>query len=141
MKANLIRLILLVGLILAASGCSQAPREAAAGELPAVPPDQVVQSFYDWFLDPTYEGIKDYHESEFVSSEYDKEMQKAGNDRPGNAFLCGAQDFPESVSVEPAAISAREARVPFLTSWGFGGEAGLRLEDGAWKIILITCNR
>ena len=132
-------------------GCSPAPASSATSEASAAAPEQVVESFYEWYLgysgNPLVDGA--YRSSEYLTGEFTQEVgeivasfEKGGYD----PFLC-AQDVPESVSVGAADVAGDEASVILREVWNPGTEyewthdveVALRMVDGAWKIAGVSC--
>src|SRR3990172_1403061 len=151
---NTKRFLLFVLLAIALSACAAtraAPSEPAATPAGVVPPEQVVEDFYGWYLgyvgDPTnprnplVDGA--YQSSEYLTPDFIAQVDAivASFDTGGyDPFLC-SQDVPESVTVEKVAPSGDEATVTVRTSFpGHTFTLQLKHIDGQWKIAGIVCS-
>ncbi len=146
-KTNLyIILGLIVVSAIALGACSSfAPNTASAGaaELPDVPAEQVVQEFYDWYINfpghPIVSGA--YAEHPLVGEELVKavEAQRQGG-LIADPILC-AQDVPDRVTAGDAVVDGSNAKVHLTTSWeGHELDVELLVVGGEWKISKVICN-
>ena len=129
-------------LILIAAACS-ARVEAAAPAAVEDPPDEVVESFYEWYLaqDTSRLGDGSYRQGEQLSETFIQQVDElvASFDEGGyDPFLC-AQDVPEWLTCGEPEIEGEKASVPVETSWGTRFEVRLALAEGDWKIADIRC--
>ena len=117
-----------------------APEEAASRT-----PEQVTQTFYNWYIhypgnvmvDKAYYGFGMYLTQDLIE-EIDGII--AGFDRGGyDPFLC-AQDVPTAVSVGPARVYEDQAWLTVYTTFpGHSLDLTLREADGNWRIDEIAC--
>ena len=139
-------LIALALIVVVGSGSLALASRPATSE---VPPEQVVESFYAWYLaypgqPPARNALADgaYASRPELAPEFVEKVDAllASFDKGGyDPFLC-AQDVPAEVAVEAATVSGSEASVPVKTSFaGHGFTVKLALEDGQWRIVDITC--
>jgi len=142
--------VLGLGLVLTLilSGC--APVYALTRERGAAP-EQVVESFYDWYLGYPGNALADgaYRSGGPLTEEFVEKVDAivASFDRGGyDPFLC-AQDFPEDLVIDRATVSGNQARVIVHQSWNDGTEYGvvrsvaveLQQIGGWWMITDIIC--
>jgi hypothetical protein len=141
-------LALAVVLMLILSGC--APVRSVLKAKGAAP-EQVVESFYDWYLgypgNPVADGA--YRSSEYLTEEFVEKVDAiiASFDQGGyDPFLC-AQDIPGDLIVGDAVLSGDEASLVVHEVWNVGTEyesvhdvtVELQTVDGAWKIADVLC--
>ena len=129
------------------------------GDCPAITPAapaEVVQAFYNWYLDfmsdrssgdfinPPVGGL--YRDSEYLSADFiaqvDADLANMGELGGADPILL-AQDIPVRVEVQEANVSAGEATVVLLRYWGGNPDPSpmvvhLRQENGRWLINNIT---
>lgn len=51
MKIKLVLFTILFGVSLFLISCDKAPQEPISTQPPSIPPEQIVQSFYNWYID------------------------------------------------------------------------------------------
>jgi hypothetical protein len=155
MKAKQLSLLVLgaaLALSIVSAGCRPAPVSSATSEPSAAAPGEVVERFYEWYVDYPGNPLADgaYRSSEYLAGEFVQKVDGiiASFDQGGyDPFLC-AQDVPASFTIEPATVSGDEASVVMHEIWNPGTEVELvhdltvtlRIVDGAWKIVGITCS-
>ena len=129
------------------------------GDCPAITPAapaEVVQAFYNWYLDfmsdrssgdfinPPVGGL--YRDSEYLSADFiaqvDADLANMGELGGADPILL-AQDIPVRVEVQEANVSAGEATVVLLRYWGGNPEPSpmvvhLRQENGRWLISSVS---
>ncbi len=129
-----------------ATGQSSPLRDASALAAPAQTPDEVAQTFYDWYLayaqaanallDKSYR-VNNYLAPELIAR-IDKTVSALG-DTGFDPFLC-APEIPASITVGPAKISGDRAQVVARTSlddhWL---DLSLVRVAGRWQITEIGC--
>lgn len=122
-------------------------------------PEEVVASFYNWYLgyigEPASEEMRNplvdraYRSSEYLTEEFIQKVDGILDSFVGGGydpFLC-AQDIPGSFTVDEAVVSGEEASVVVHEIWNPGTQyeritnigVHLRLMDGQWKIADIMC--
>jgi hypothetical protein len=117
------------------------------GASAAEPPEQVVETYYDWYLDyargtgnPLVDGA--YRDSAYLTAGLVQKVDSLLDSFAGGGydpFLC-AQDIPESLTAEPVAGTATEASVLVRTSFeGHEFTVELVLVDGRWLIDDVFC--
>jgi hypothetical protein len=168
------RRFLMIGLIsilsLTISACGWAAQADAAGQIPenkepptTLPlyesttpfnaPEDVVSSYYDWYLSyccdvaaqmtrsPLVDGA--YHGSDYLTENFKTEVDLLLASFEGygyDPFLC-AQDIPDSITLETVDISGDEATVVAHGSWeGHEMLVLLKLVDREWKIDDVICH-
>jgi hypothetical protein len=125
---------------------------------PRLSPQEVVQRFYDQYLEDTrdtatgpmrnwlVDGL--YRTSSYLAPEFVQKVDEivASFDRGGyDPFLC-AQDIPGSVTADQVVISGEEATVVVHQVWNPGTEyesvrdltVALKVTDGQWKITGVS---
>jgi hypothetical protein len=141
---------LLLGLalicVLFLGACSSTETNSPASgpvELPAVPAEQVVQEFYDWYStypgNPIVSGA--YQEHPAVGESLVKTIEEARKDGlMADPIIC-AQDIPDSFTVWEAVVDGSTARVHVLSSWA-GHELDVELQPsgGEWVINRVICS-
>jgi hypothetical protein len=149
MKTKLFTLfVLLIGLAVVSTGCGSEAAQASTD----VPPEKVVESFYEWYLgyigdrasdemrNPLVDGA--YRSSEYLSEAFVQKVDDllASFEHGGyDPFLC-AQDIPESISADKAMVSGDAASVMVHTSFaGHSLQVDLQQFEGQWKISDIIC--
>jgi hypothetical protein len=143
--------VLFVGLSVLTAACSSFTADAST----EVPPEKVVEDYYNWYLDyigDRFSGEmrnplidKAYRDSDYLSEAFVQkvdgilasfENQPAGGYDP---FLC-AQDIPESITVDEAQVSGNEASANVETSFaGHSFSVDLEKVDGQWRITDVNC--
>jgi len=108
----------------------------------AATPEQVVESFYNWYLSYTQNtgnvlADRAYQASEHLTEAFVKKVDKllASFDKGGyDPFLC-AQDVPQSFIIKDTVVSGDAAQVVVRTSFeGHRFTVTLRRTDEVWKI-------
>jgi len=136
-------------LAVALSGCAPV-RALSKPRTPA--PQEVVESFYDWYLSYPGNVIADgaYGSSEYLTESFVEKVDEtiASFDKGGyDPFLC-AQDIPGDVVVDDeAVVSGGEATVVVHQVWNPGTEyesvhdltVVLQTVNGQWRIADILC--
>jgi len=151
-----VALSVVAGLSLLLSGCSPAAAPSAATATPA----EVVTGFYGWYLDyigePGSEEMRNplvdgaYRSSEYLAAEFVRQVDDllASFEQGGyDPFLC-AQDIPDQLTFDEAAIFGDEATVAVHEVWNAGTpyeavtslQVVLRRVDGRWRIADIICS-
>jgi hypothetical protein len=142
---SIVIIFLAVGLLLV--GCSQLKLPDASPVDPlAMTPEEVVESFYNWYLEypgnPTVDGA--FKESPFLAETKIKSVEEELQlrmDGGADPFMC-AQDLPEKIYAQPAEIEAAQARVRVNSTFvGHTFLVELEVQDGEWKIVHILCGR
>ncbi|MGD9029403.1 MAG: DUF3828 domain-containing protein [Anaerolineae bacterium] len=130
------------------SGCASV-RALAGGKTAA--PEEVVESFYDWYLQYPGNVIADgaHRSSQYLTEGFVEKVdagvasfEKGGYD----PFLC-AQDVPGDLIVGEAEVSGNQARVTVQEVWNPGTEfefvkevvVELEMMGGGWTIANIIC--
>ena len=134
------------------AGCGPVPVSSATLESTPASPEQVVESFYAWYLDDTGNVLSGgaYRASEHLTGELVQQVDGivASFDRGGyDPFLC-AQDVPARFTVDELVASDEEATVVVHEIWNPGTEfesvldiaVTLRMVDGVWKIAHVACS-
>jgi hypothetical protein len=134
MNAKPIFILFAIALILA--GCAG---RAAAGA-PQESPEQVVQQFYNWYLDERESAPKDARQSGVLTADLSGRIEASRLSGEPVNFVC-AQDFPENVTVGSASLEGDQASVPVETSWGGRLEIRLLASEGEWLIDEVQCLR
>jgi hypothetical protein len=120
----------------------------------AATPEQVVESFYNWYLSyiqNTGNVLADgaYQSSEHLTEGFVENVDKllTSFDKGGyDPFLC-AQDVPQNIAVGEATVSGETAEVQVTEVWNAGTKhelvryimVELQLVDGRWLIADIGC--
>jgi hypothetical protein len=138
MNAKPIFILFAMALILA--GCSGRPAARAAAGAPQESPEQVVQQFYNWYLDERESAPKDARQSGVLTADLTCRIEASRLSGELVNFVC-AQDFPESVTVGSASLEGDQASVPVETSWGGRLEIRLLAFEGEWLIDEVQCLR
>ena len=149
MKTKLFTLfVLLIGVLISATGCNSEPASAST----EVPPEAVVQSYYDWYLSYIGDRFSDnfrnplvdraYRDSEQLSPAFVEKIDALLDSFNGagyDPFLC-AQDIPTRITVQEATVTGDSASTVVNTDF-FNHQFGVYLlkVDGAWKISDIVC--
>jgi hypothetical protein len=130
------------------SGCAPV-RALTRGKTAA--PEEVVESFYDWYLQYPGNVIADgaHRSSQYLTEGFVEKVdavvasfEKGGYD----PFLC-AQDMPGDLIVGHAEVSGNQAKVTVQEVWNPGTEVEfvkevvveLQMMGGAWTIANIIC--
>lgn len=145
--------------LLAVTSCATGPTAPTAPDTDTAAvqpaPEEVVQEFYDWYLDyigdrssgefrnPLVDGA--YQDAPNMADEFVAEVdtllaeqreQQAGGYDP---FLC-AQDIPTTIDVGSAQITADTAVVPVTTDFAdHGFTVELTRVDDTWEIRNVVC--
>jgi hypothetical protein len=140
-----------MALSIVVAGCRPAPASSATLESTPASPEQVVESFYAWYLDDAGSALSGgaYRSSEYLTGELVQKVDEivASFDKGGyDPFLC-AQDVPARFTVDEPVMSDGEATVVVHEIWNPGTEyesihdveVVLRMAGGAWKIADIVC--
>jgi hypothetical protein len=122
------------------------------GSSASATPSQVVEMFYDWYLnyigDPSTNDFQNplingaYRDSRYLTKDFINQIDRqldSGNFFQADPFLC-AQDIPEDISVLSAYHTDDHARV--LVESNFHRHyftVDLNKKWGQWKISNITC--
>jgi hypothetical protein len=134
--------------------CS-APASPSPASEPNLAPQEVVQSFYDRYLEATGDATTGpvrswlvdgaYRTSSHLAPEFVQEVDEivASFDRGGYDPFLLAQDIPARLDVDPAEVLGDEATVVVRFSWDDGSPAfdrrvALEQIDGAWKITGVS---
>lgn len=100
-------------------------------------PEEVVQKFYNWYLD--YKGNpradKAYLESEYLSKDLKKAFEEAQRYDPA---LC-AQDKPLNFAIDGVTVRGKTAEVIISHTFGLY-PIELEIIDGQWLITDIKCS-
>jgi hypothetical protein len=118
----------------------------------AMTPEEVVESFYDWYLgyigDPASGEVRNpmadgaYRSSEYLTGEFVQKVDGiiASFDKGGyDPFLC-AQDIPESFTVDEALVSGDKASLVVHTSFeGHTFVVEAEQVSGRWAISDVIC--
>ncbi|NLD45024.1 MAG: DUF3828 domain-containing protein [Chloroflexi bacterium] len=158
------RLLTVLGLLAALHGCapaagggpSAAPSPAAAlpaasptaatglGDLSALPPEELVDSFYRWYIGQSGAPLTDgtLASSGYLSEGYAVRLSEivAGFDRGAVDPLLCAQDLPTRFTAQRVRVDAERAVVHVTT--GFPGqllEVHLARTGGQWRIDQVYC--
>jgi hypothetical protein len=139
---NVKSILILLAIAAVLAGCSGWPNRAA-GEKPQDSPEQVVQRFYNWYLDDMQAAPKDARQSGVLTEELAAKIEagKFSNQPVATVNFVCAQDFPESVTVGAASVEGDQATVPVETSWGGRLEISLVSPEDAWLIDDVQCVR
>lgn len=134
--------VIIPALVLVA--CYRLPLQSITPEDPLVlSPEEVVESFYDWYLQhPGNPNQGAYRSSPFLTETLmDKTAETVAGFKMGgfDPFLC-AQDSPDKIYVDPGVISGGSAEVRVTSSFeGHGFRVHLIQEDEEWKIDRVQC--
>jgi hypothetical protein len=146
---------LLFSYFLLLTGCTDAtptpvmvrpsPQPVVIGDAAGLSPEQVVNTFYSWYL--TYPGnaLVDgaYTQTGYLTTAFDQQLGDLLAAPPGLGFdplLC-AQDHPAWVRVDDVMVAADEATVTVGTSFsGHTLQLRLRLEVDVWRIDDVLCS-
>jgi hypothetical protein len=115
-------------------------------------PEEVVDRFYNWYLDyigePGSEEMRNplseraYRSSGFLTETFVKKVDEivASNGYfPYDPFLC-AQDIPRNLNLEGSEISGETTEVTVTTNFpGHSFTAELEQVNGEWKIANVAC--
>jgi len=126
--------------------------EPAAPAAASLSPQEVAQSYYDWYLsyigDRASESMRNplvdraYAGSPYLSAGLIQKIDGfLGSPEGGmfDPFLC-AQDIPDSITAGPATIEGDQARLTVETSFaGHHFEVALHQVAGEWKMSDVTC--
>lgn len=110
-------------------------------DLPATGPDEVVGSFYNWYLGEKSGPPKDARESSLLSSGLVERLDKMlESPVPSDMinFVC-AQDFPDSIKILSSEIDGENAAVLVESSFGGTIQIDLLIEGGEWRIADVSC--
>jgi len=131
--------------ILTACGLTANRLSASPEESPAMQPEEVVESFYNWMLqypgNPIAEGA--VAGSPYVAPEFVDRLNRTRasfENEPGYDPVLCAQDVPGKVMVAPAEVAGETARVVVTTDFpNHAIDLELEFRDGEWVILRTGC--